>query len=113
MGLTEPQFIKALRTGHDIQNAHPNCAPVGTGTSPTCAAAPEDGSKLQVMPWPALAGLTDSDIDAIYQYLSSIPCISDAGFSSTYPWLVHTCPATNAFPYHTYSYAKGKLIQTD
>ena len=36
--------------------------------------APFDGNKLQIMPWFAHANMTDHDIEAIYEYLSSIPC---------------------------------------
>jgi hypothetical protein len=34
-----------------------------------------DGEALQVMPWPAYGSLTDHDLRAIYDYLSSIPAI--------------------------------------
>jgi hypothetical protein len=39
-----------------------------------------DGSKFQVMPWPIFHNMTDHQIEAIYEYLSAIPCI-DNNFS--------------------------------
>jgi len=51
-GLTRAEFVEALRTGHD----------------------PDDPSQvLQVMPWPVLRNMTDHDLDAIYEFLGSIP----------------------------------------
>jgi hypothetical protein len=40
-----------------------------------------DGSKLQVMPWPVFQNMTDHQIEAVYEYLSAIPCI-DNNFST-------------------------------
>jgi hypothetical protein len=37
---------------------------------------PFDGNLLQVMPWPTFQNMTDHDLRAIYEYLSSIPCIT-------------------------------------
>ncbi|MDD2724406.1 MAG: cupredoxin family copper-binding protein [Methylovulum sp.] len=51
-GMTLAQFKNTLRTGHS-----PN--------SP--------GSLLQVMPWPIYGKMSDTDLDAVYAYLSSIP----------------------------------------
>jgi hypothetical protein len=50
--LTEDEFFSAIRTGHDPE------APANI---------------LQVMPWPVFRNMVDTDLDAIYQYLSSIP----------------------------------------
>jgi hypothetical protein len=36
---------------------------------------PFDGSKLQVMPWPAFQNMTDRQITAIYTFLSAIRCL--------------------------------------
>jgi hypothetical protein len=55
-GLTRDQFITALRTGID-----------------------KDGAILQVMPWPVYGDMTDGDLNAIYEYLSSIPSLSGPG----------------------------------
>ena len=53
-GLTFEQFLHVLRTGEDLDNIPP--APL-----------------LQVMPWPAFGKMTDRDIRAMYEYLSSLP----------------------------------------
>ena len=49
-GLTLEEFKTLIRTGRE-----------------------EDGSILQVMPWPIFRNMTDRDLEAIYAYLSSIP----------------------------------------
>lgn len=64
-GLTEAEFIKVLRTGEDI---HCEKEPV----DPICALGP-DTPTLQVMPWPTYHSMTDSDLKAIYAYLTAIP----------------------------------------
>ncbi len=109
----EATFFKTLRTGHDFQNAN---API---------ASPGNAATLQVMPWPALSGLTDGDLDAIWQYLSSIPCISGTvssfNNSNTPPTVVqgqtgpvpHTCPAAGAIKYHSYKYVGGLALPTN
>jgi hypothetical protein len=51
-GLTLDGFTHVLRTGEDPDHA---------------------GQVLQVMPWPIFRNMTDRDIRAIYEYLSSIP----------------------------------------
>jgi hypothetical protein len=53
-GLTKAEFLSALRTGRD----------------------PDDPSHiLQVMPWPVYGKMTDRDLSAVYEYLSSIPSL--------------------------------------
>jgi hypothetical protein len=54
-GLTLPQFVHVLRTGEDPD--HP-------------------GQLLQVMPWPVYQTMTDRDLRAVYEYLSSIPAVN-------------------------------------
>lgn len=53
-GLTLRQFIDAIRTGRDPD---------------------EPNRLLQVMPWPVYRKMTDSDLVAVYEYLSTIPPI--------------------------------------
>ena len=55
-GLTRNQFITTLRTGLD-----------------------EHGVRLQVMPWPVYGDMTDRDLKAIYEYLTSIPSLPGPG----------------------------------
>jgi mono/diheme cytochrome c family protein len=53
---SEESFIKSMRTGKHL----------GIGRD-----------ILPPMPWPALAGLTDADLQAIWAYLRSLPAISN------------------------------------
>lgn len=55
-GLTLNEFIVSMRTGIDLK-----------------AIPPFD--LLQVMPWPVVAKHTDANLEAIYEYLTAIPCI--------------------------------------
>ncbi|MBI2686777.1 MAG: hypothetical protein HYX27_10710 [Acidobacteria bacterium] len=84
--LTLSQFTRILRTGVDLDNAHPNCTlstnpPITTncllGLPPfnPPGVPPFDGSKLQVMPWPAFQNMTDRQIAAMYVFISAIPCL--------------------------------------
>lgn len=79
-GRTLAEFEEILRTGKDLDNIHPTCTSdtdphIATGV---CVPPPVDGSKLQVMPWPLFHNLTDHQIEAIYEYLSAIPCIDNS-----------------------------------
>jgi hypothetical protein len=51
-------FKTILRTGADLSKLHPELGPL-----------------LQVMPWPVMGNMTDREIEAIYAYLQSIPCV--------------------------------------
>ncbi len=66
------QFVHTIRTGIDPDHLHPPC----TGApNANCIPAPFDGNLLQIMPWPGLRNLSDYDLRAIYEYLSTVPCI--------------------------------------
>jgi hypothetical protein len=72
-GDTFDQFLTTIRTGVDPDQLHPPC----TGApNANCIPAPFDGHLLQVMPWPNLKDLSDHDLRAIYEYLSTIPCVT-------------------------------------
>ncbi|MEO8660059.1 MAG: hypothetical protein ABI693_16430, partial [Bryobacteraceae bacterium] len=71
-GMTLAQFTQILRTGVDLDSAHPSC---DANHTTNCLLPPFNGSLLQVMPWPAFQNLTDKQIHAIYNYLSAIPCL--------------------------------------
>lgn len=73
-GRTFADFVQIMRTGVDLDNLHPTCQLGVLNT--TCIPAPFRGDLLQVMPWPALKDLTDHDLQAIYEYLSAIPCVA-------------------------------------
>ena len=68
LGLTEQEFIKMMRTGEDIacekNPADPICA-LGTPGA--------NDAVLQTMSWPTYHSMTDTDLKAIYAYLSAIP----------------------------------------
>lgn len=71
-GMTYRQFLAVIRTGKDFDHLHPSCTGAPDGT---CVPAPFNGDLLQVMPWPTFQNMSDHDIRAIYEYLSTIPCI--------------------------------------
>lgn len=56
-GLTRSQFIQTMRTGHNPNDP--------------------DGQILQVMPWPVYGKMTERDLNAIYEFLRSIPSLPD------------------------------------
>ena len=71
-GMTMDQFMQVIKTGKDMDLTHPNC----DATHKTnCLLPPFNGALLQVMPWPRFQTMTDRQIIAIYNYLSSIPCL--------------------------------------
>ena len=74
-GHTLAQFMEIMRTGVDMDHLHPTCTSYSPPTPANCIPAPVDGSRLQVMPWPDFQDMTDHDLEAIYTYLSAIPCI--------------------------------------
>jgi hypothetical protein len=98
------QFKQNLRNGKDFDHIHPSCSPgqlqiinnppnnittvaqleaavnycIPGGTIPgTTFNNQPDGALLQIMPWPTFSHMTDYDIEAIYEYLSAIPCIDN------------------------------------
>jgi hypothetical protein len=80
------EFKQILRKGTDFDHIHPTCtAALPTPTPANCIPPPfpgnDIGSLLQVMPWPVFHNMTDHQIEAIYEYLSVIPCI-DNSFST-------------------------------
>ena len=73
---TLQQFIQIMRTGKDLDGVHPTCTALfPTPTPVNCIPAPVDGSKLQVMPWPVFGSMSDHELEAIYEYLSALPCV--------------------------------------
>jgi len=89
-GHTLAQFKQIIRQGTDFDHAHPICtteqlAQIEVTTNPaelpvcipTSPGNTVDGSLLQVMPWPAFESMTDHQLEAIYEYLSAIPCIDN------------------------------------
>jgi hypothetical protein len=77
-GHTLAEFKEIMRTGVDFDHIHPTCtAALPTPTPANCIPPPVDGDLLQVMPWPGFHSMTDHQLDAIYEYLSAIPCIDN------------------------------------
>jgi len=89
-GRTRAQFKQMIRHGTDFDHIHPTCtaaqiaqieATTNPADLPVCIPASPgntvDGNLLQVMPWPTFANMTDHELDAIYEYLTAIPCINN------------------------------------
>jgi hypothetical protein len=71
-GLRFDDFLLILRTGADLDHAHPNSTSA-TDTHCFPATQPFNGDLLQVMPWPVYQNMSYRDARAIYEYLSAIP----------------------------------------
>ena len=99
-GHTLEEFKQILRNGTDFDHIHPTCTAdqitdINNGGTPACIPTGPivydasgdsynnipDGDLLQIMPWPTFSNMSDRDIEAIYEYLSAIPCI-DNSFST-------------------------------
>jgi cytochrome c553 len=85
-GMDLSKFKEIMRHGRDFDHIHPTCSPdqiteINNGATPVCIPTSTgntaDGDLLQVMPWPTFSHMTDKDIEAIYEYLSAIPCIDN------------------------------------
>lgn len=85
-GHTLSEFKQILRAGTDFDHIHPICTAaqltaIQGGATPVCIPTSPDnparGDLLQVMPWPVFSQMTDHQIEAIYEYLSAIPCIDN------------------------------------
>jgi hypothetical protein len=84
-GMTEAEFIRAMRTGEDVTCVTKPTPPTYNGVPDgVCALnlpsrgkppgpSAYDPNKLQTMPWVTYHNLTDKDLKAIYAYLSAIP----------------------------------------
>jgi hypothetical protein len=70
-GHTFAEFHQIMRTGVDMDHLHPTCK---GALNPGCVPFPFNGALLQIMPWPNFQNMTDDDLEAIYEYLSAIPC---------------------------------------
>ncbi len=71
-GHTLSDFMQIMKTGVDLDKAHPSCSSTG---QTNCLSFPFNGNVLQVMSWPAYQNLTDRQLTAIYTYVSTIPCL--------------------------------------
>jgi hypothetical protein len=74
-GMTLAHFLDVMHNGTDYDHVHLNC---GGMVKDNCYFPPVDGALLQVMPWPTFGHMTDRQLQAIWTYLSAIPCIDNA-----------------------------------
>jgi hypothetical protein len=63
-GMTEEEFVHAMRTGEHA-DAHGHAAAMDT--------TDEEHGVMEIMPWPMFRHMTEKDLKAIYRYLKSIP----------------------------------------
>ena len=93
-GLTEAEFIKVMRTGEDIHCEKEPSDSICTLGPPTAV--------LQVMPWPTYHSMTDSDLKAIYAYLTAIPsanaCNTVADGCPGFSGAAESTPNSYAYP---------------
>jgi hypothetical protein len=71
-GNTLSDFKLIIRTGKDLDHRHPSCS---ASVTTDCLSFPFNGDLLQVMPWPNFQNMTDRQLEAIYTFLSAIPCL--------------------------------------
>jgi len=72
-GRSRSQFFQIMRHGTDLDHLHPPCT--GAPDGKCLPAMDGDGNLLQIMPWPIYQSMTHHEIDAVYEYLSAIPCV--------------------------------------
>jgi len=72
-GHSYAEFLHALRTGTDLDHAHPTC---GATVTENCLPPPFNGDLMQIMPWPEYRDMPEFEVRAMYEYLSAIPCIA-------------------------------------
>ena len=132
-GHTLAEFNQILRHGTDFDHIHPTCTAdqltdINNGVTPPPVCIPTgpivydaagdtynnipDGDLLQIMPWPTFSHMSDRDIEAIYTYLSAIPCIDNT--TSTPPAgapneLRNDCGTTAASVSGTLKYSTARL----
>lgn len=87
-GRTYEQFVEIMRHGTDLDHIHPNCT--APDTPANCFLPPFNGDLLQVMRWPSFQNMTDHQLQAIYEYLSAIPCNPGPAIAGA-PYLQNTC----------------------
>ncbi len=96
-GHTLAEFKQIIRMGTDFDKLHPTCiSATPTPTPANCIPPPVDGALLQVMPWPTFHNMTDHQLNAIYEYLSAIPCLSPTNDANNV--LYNDCAAQAAGP---------------
>lgn len=79
-GLSEAEFIQVMRQGKDISCSKPNPPKYGGVVDPVCSTPEGSGAGvsfnpgvLQTMSWPTYHSMTDTELKAVYGYLSALP----------------------------------------
>jgi hypothetical protein len=73
-GHTFAEFVQIMRAGVDLDHLHPTCSSGNINSG--CVPPPFNGNLLQIMPWPDFKDMNDLDLQAIFAYLSAIPCVA-------------------------------------
>jgi len=114
---TLAEFKQIMRNGTDFDHIHPVCTAdqltaIQGGATPTCIPTSPDnpvrGDLLQVMPWPVFSRMTDHQIEAIYEYLSAIPCIDNTSPDGAPDELRNDCGTASAQANSTIKRFSGK-----
>ncbi len=120
-GLDWITYWAVLHNGVDIDSLFSQCGSGAPNGPNGCAKAPQNAALLQVMPWPIVRQLTDNDLNAVWQYLSAIPCNtnttningpSGTNVVNTYGGgvLGQSCPNTKPGAYKFYQYVNGQVV---
>ncbi len=108
-------YWAVLHNGVDIDQLFSQCGSGGPPGPNGCAKSPTNAALLQVMPWPTVRQLTDSDLNAVWQYLSAIPCTSNlaninAAIANSYGGGVLINQCSQPGEYKFYQYVGGKVV---
>jgi len=108
-------YWAVLHNGVDIDQLFSQCGSSAPPGPNGCAKAPTNAALLQVMPWPTVRQLTDGDLNAVWQYLSAIPCTSNlaninAGIANSYGGGVLINQCSQPGDYKFYQYVGGKVV---
>jgi hypothetical protein len=100
-GQTLSQFMQVMTTGTDFDQLHPTCTavtptPTPANCIPSSPGNTVNGNLLQVMPWPTFQNMSTHYLQAIYAYLSAIPCLS--GSTDPTNILYNNCTAVTTPP---------------
>lgn len=114
-GLDWITYWAVLHNGVDIDLLFSQCGSGAPNGPNGCANAPTNAALLQVMPWPTVRQLVDSDLNAVWQYLSSIPCTTNqaninAGIAGTYGGGVLANKCSQPGHYAFYQYVDGRVV---
>jgi hypothetical protein len=114
-GLDWITYWAVLHNGVDVDALFSQCGSGAPAGPNGCANAPTNAALLQVMPWPTIRQLTDNDLNAVWQYLSAIPCTTNlanvnASIANSYGGgvLINMCSQPGNYKF--YQYAEGRVV---